>query len=484
MMKEDRNPSTDGKDSLQSDEKKHFFQPTENGWTIAIYAFLVALFYILCVMVGLNVDKIPNLLTFLFSVISPLVYGFCIAFVLSPLVKFFENRVLFMWKRKGLGFKHVLCIIFAYLVALAIVVVCVIFLIPQIASTYRQFSSQLSISIVNLRNALASLISRLPGAEQADAFVYFNINPDFRLNVQDFVIVDTLNNPWGFGIKVNNSSTQLEIQEMIDGIGKTIVDAINKALPSLFSSAWDVLLELKNLLLGLIISVYFLVCRRSLTNTIQKLARAWLPKKVYRRAGWLIEKGKNIFRDYIVVRILDSVIVGLITFIGLLIVQNPYALLISLVIAISALIPFIGPVIGISICSVLMLLLGFGYAFFFALVMVGVQLLDDRIIEPLLNKGHSQHRLAGIWVFSAIVLMSGLFGFIGLVFGIPIFAFLYSVIKEWSELRLRRSGQPIATADYGQLPPKRRKKKKLMLYADENIEATEETDNSSDEEPQ
>ena len=132
-----------------------------------------------------------------------------------------------------------------------------------------------------------------------------------------------------------------------------------------------------------------------------------------------------------------------------MIIRNPYALLLSVLIGVSALIPFIGPVIGIAVCTFIMFFVGIGYAIGFGAVMIGVQLLDDRIIEPLLYRGYSQHRLAGIWIFSAIIIMSGIFGILGFLLGIPLFAFIYTVIKEWSERRLAQEGLDTDTESYG-----------------------------------
>ena len=252
---------------------------------------------------------------------------------------------------------------------------------------------------------------------------------------------------------------------MFDGMVQNIVSAVTEALPGVLSSAINVLLGAKNVLLGVIISVYFLICKKSLLGTFNRLARAWMPLRVYRKSAWLVLKAKGIFRDYIVVRFLDSLIVALITFVGLLIMRNPYALLVSFIIGLSALIPFIGPVLGIATCTLMMLFVGIEYAIGFAIVMLAVQMVDDRFIEPMLNKGYSQHRLAGIWVFSAIVIMSGFFGFIGILLGIPLFAFIYSIIKDWSEKRLRRSGHAIETEEYGYDPFRRFQLSDIPLVA-------------------
>lgn len=428
--------------------KEHFFQPTVNGWTICAYVFLVALFFIACVLLGMNIRIIPKLLLGLLSVVSPLLYGFVISFVLSPVVRFFENKVFSKWRNKRQGLKHILCIIIVYVLVIALITFGVLFLIPQITSSYNDFSSQLSLNIVNIRNGIANVFDLFLGSDSSSSFIYYDVNPDFRKDVTDFVIADTLNTPLGTVLKTKNTATQDEVQALLNKIGKSITSAFNNAIPSIFKSAINLLLEAKNVLLGVIISIYFLISKNSIIRTFDRIAHAWMPAKAYRKFAWLVNKAKNIFRDYIIVRMLDSLIVGTITLIGLLIVGNKYAFLIAIVIGVSALIPFIGPVIGITFCAVMMMLLGFKYALGFAIVMVIVQLLDDRIFEPILNRGHSQHKLAGIWLFSAVVIMSGLFGVLGLLFGIPIFAFIYAIVKDWAEKRLRRTGQSIETDAY------------------------------------
>ncbi len=480
-MKKLEDVKTDSKGTKES----RFFIHTENGLTISVYALIVGLFLVICVILGLNVHLVPVAMETLLGVISPLLYGFLIAFMISPCVSFIEKKIFYKWKNKHLGLKHILSIVLAYLLIAAIIVVGTIFMVPQVISTYNELSEQLSSNLVNLRNWIAGIADKLPGAEKGNSYIYFNISSDYRLDVTDLVLAESLNTPYGSFLQNKNTSSQIEVQGMLDGIFNSIVTAFKEALPGMISSAWNILVGAKNILLGLIISVYFCVCQKSIVGNLNKLARTWMPEKAYGMCGWLITKAKGIFKDYIVVRILDSLIVALITFIGLLIVQNPYALLLSVVIGLSALIPFIGPVIGIAICTFIMFFVGIGYAIGFGAVMVGVQFLDDRILEPLLNRGYSQHRLAGIWVFSAIVIMSGLFGLIGFLLGIPLFAFIYSIVKELSEKRLRSSGQSTDTESYGFVSFKMRQEPKkppvIIEQWVESLNAEEELESSDGE---
>lgn len=473
----------EAKNSDKKAKESRLFIHTENGFTISVYTLIVALFLVLCVTVGLNIHMVPVALESLLGVFSPLIYGFLIAFMISPCVSFIEKKIFRKWRNKHLGIKHFLSIALAYLLIGAILVVGGIFLVPQVISTYNDLSAQLASNLVSLRNWIAGILEHFPGAEKSGAYIYYNISSDYRMDVTDLVMAESLNTPYGALLKSKNTATQMEVQEMLDSIVQGITTAFKDALPGMLSSALSILNGAKNLLLGLIISVYFCVCKKSILGNITKLAKAWMPSRTYHLTAWLVTKAKGIFKDYIVVRVLDSLIVALITFIGLLIVRNPYALLLSVVIGVSALIPFIGPVIGIAVCTFIMFFVGIGYAIGFGAVMVGVQFLDDRIIEPLLNKGYSQHRLAGIWVFSAIVIMSGFFGLFGFLLGIPIFAFIYSVVKDWSEKRLRRAGRAIDTESYGFVDFKMREEpKKAPVIFEQWVESvTAEHDGEAEE---
>lgn len=461
-----KSDETAGADS----EKKHFFQPTQNGWTVCVYVFLVALFYVVCVMLGLNIQIVPKLLLKVLSVVSPLIYGFVIAFVLTPVVRFFEKKIFRKWKKRHQTLKHILCITVVYVLVVALIALSVIFLVPQISVAYRDFTSQLSENVVTIRNAVADVLDKIRGSSGSGTYLYYDISSDLRMDVTDLVIADSLSGPFASALKAKNSVTQDEVQALFDRLGDSINASLTDALPSIFSSAVNILLEAKNILLGMIISVYFLVSKNAILRTFDHIAHAWLPARTYRKCAWLVNKAKNIFRDYIIVRVLDSFIVALISFIGLLIIGNDYALLLAMIIGLSAMIPFIGPAIGIAICSVMMLFLGFRYAIGFAIVMVAVQLLDDRIFEPLLNRGHSQHRLAGVWVFSAVVIMSGFFGFWGLLLGIPLFAFIYSIVKDLAEKKLKRNGMSIDTQCYGYVPLSLKKRRTILDHEKQVIE--------------
>ena len=128
----------DVKNDPKGTKESRFFIHTENGLTISVYALIVGLFLVLCVILGLNIHLVPVALEILLGVISPLLYGFLIAFMISPCVSFIEKKIFNKWRSKHLGLKRILSILLAYLLIASVIVVATIFMVPQVIDTYNE----------------------------------------------------------------------------------------------------------------------------------------------------------------------------------------------------------------------------------------------------------------------------------------------------------------------------------------------------------
>ncbi len=422
-----------------------FFEPNEKRNTVAAYILIVALFCVLCVIIGVNIGYIPVLFSYVFEVIKPILYGFAITFLLHPLVKFTENRILRNKKEKKAGLRHLLSVIIVYVTVIAVVSLFAVAVIPEIIDNYDTFRKSLTEYINAFQNKTAEFIGESSGEY---VYVYYDIIPDLRKNVTDNVFAFTLRDNQGFMLSANSSSVKQDVRELFDSILSAVGKALTDSLPGLFSSAMTVLTEAKNFIIGLFLSLYFLLGEEKHVSRLRHILKTWLPDKIYSRVVWLTNKAKNIFRDYIVVRLIDGIIMGILVFICLLIFQTPLSVLLALLMGFSSLFPFIGPIFGISIGFLVMLLIDVRYAFVFLTVTLLLNIIDSNYIEPLLNAGRNRDRLAAVWVFFAIVVMGGLFGLFGILLGIPIFAFIYAVFREFCEKRLREKALPVRTEDY------------------------------------
>lgn len=423
-----------------------FFEPNEKRNTVAVYVFLVALFCVLCTIIGINIKSLYSVAMFLFEVIKPLIYGVVIAFMMHPLVRFTETKILGNKKEKKIGFRHFISVVTVYIVVIALIFLFAVTVIPEIISNYDMFKDRLTEFAQNFENKTTEFISSSSAGESV--YIYHDGLPDLRKDPSDGLLYVTLRNFEGIRLSAKFGSARQEVKEVFDAILSSVTEMITNSLPGVFTSAMTIITETKNLIIGIVLSLYFLLGERNLLNRLHRIVKAWLSPKAYKRFMWVAGKSKNIFRDYIVVRLLDGLIVGVLLFICLYIFGTPFSVLLAVIMGVASLFPFIGPIIGTAAGAFVLLLVDFKYALLFLIVAVVLNLLDSRYVEPVLNAGRNQYKLAAIWIFAAIVVMGGLFGVVGILIGIPFVACVYAVIKELCDKKLRAIGESDKTYDY------------------------------------
>ncbi len=421
-----------------------FFEPNDKRTTVSVYIFIVALFCVFCVILGINIHFVPIIFGYIMNIIRPIIYGLILAFVLHPLVKLTEEKLLRKRKEKRLGFKRILSVIIVYATLISLVALFCVTVIPDIAANYDQFMLMFSDSVEIFQGKIAEVFSLLPGADSA--YAYYNVTPDLRTSVTENIFSDTLRNVNGFEI-ISKSTTQSEVKEIFGEVAESLRKWVTDSLPSFFSSAVAIITGAKNLLLAIVLSIYFLIGEEYLRSYLTRIFKAWMPSGIYGRLSWLFNKAKQIFRDYIVVRGLDCISVGILIYTCLAIFRTPYASFLSTIIGVSSFFPFVGPIVGILLGSLIITIVNFKYIIIYLAVTIGINILDSRYIEPLLSAGR-QDTLSAFWVFTSIIVMGGFFGLVGILIGIPLFAFIYSVIKELAEERLKNQGLPDNTFDW------------------------------------
>ena len=209
------------------------------------------------------------------------------------------------------------------------------------------------------------------------------------------------------------------------------------------------LVFLKNLLVGMIVSVYFMATKERCAAHARKLAYSLFSEEaVY----WVFRgsaKVDRIFSGFVRGKLLDSLIIGILCFVGMTALRMPYAMLISVVVGVTNIIPFFGPFIGAIPSGLLILLIDPLKALYFVLFILALQQFDGNILGPKIL-GDSTG-LSSFWVMFAILLAGGLFGFVGMVVGVPLFAVLYSILSGLVCHSLRRRGMPEETQAYYEL---------------------------------
>jgi predicted PurR-regulated permease PerM len=250
----------------------------------------------------------------------------------------------------------------------------------------------------------------------------------------------------------------------------TVLPGLQTAVASLTSSVVGMAKGLLNLVIGVIISVYLLSGRGHLLAQAKKTCYAVLGK---RRGGYLCNVctyANRVFGSFIGGKLLDSLIIGILCFLGLSILDMPYTMLISIIVGVTNIIPFFGPYLGAIPSALLLLVIDPMEALYFIIFILVLQQIDGNIIGPVILGDATG--LGSLWVVVAILVFGGLFGIFGMVIGVPLFAVLYKIASELINKLLEERGLSTATADYEQWnypprndsakwnPPSRRQKKK------------------------
>jgi len=355
--------------------------------------FPIVTYTVLLYLGASNLDIVLNFMSKILSVFMPLIIGIGIAFILNLLLNRFENNV---FKKRKI-FKNnkwiqnhlrMVSIFLTYLVTLLIFAVIIIFVFPQVAESAK------------------TLIDKLPEYSDKIAKYATKLYEDIGLNDEIMNQVFASSKDFFIGLSSFTAETLLKV------VGVTI---------GITSGAFVVLM-------GIIFSIYILGSKEKLIGIISKLNRAFLPEKTANYLSNLMNNVNNIFSKFVGGQITEAFILGTLCFIGLLIFKIPYAPLVSVLIAVTSLIPFVGAFIGTIPAILIIVMESPSKAIFFVIFIVILQQLEGNIIYPKVVG--DAIGIDGFWVFFAITVGGGLFGVLGMLLGVPLMALLYTVVRS------------------------------------------------------
>lgn len=383
--------------------------------TIAAYTLIVISIGAAIVLAISNISQVGAFFSKIFSILTPFFWGFAIAYILTPVLKYCERMLNRISKGKLKPRpQRTLSVICTYLFALIVLVVFFRIVVPQIAQSFATLASQIPGWIEQLKILTMDLVEK-----------YHLQNID--LNGVEAATFDKLLNT---------------LQEML----KNVSAALTSAIPQIIQATVNVTASVLNVIIGFIISVYMLFSKELFFARIRKLLTALFPERSVEKMASLIHESNEIFSGFINGKILDSFIIGLLCFIFMSIFGWPYAMLISVIVGVTNIIPYFGPFIG-AIPSILILLMVNPWtALWFAIFILVLQQIDGNIIGPKIL-GDSTG-LSAFWVIFAITIFGSLMGPLGMFIGVPLFAVIYSLIRQFAEWRLTKKGLPTATEEY------------------------------------
>ena len=204
-----------------------------------------------------------------------------------------------------------------------------------------------------------------------------------------------------------------------------------------------------NFIIGMIVCIYVLIEKDHFKGIFKKALYAFFPTRGANAILKTARKSNVIFGGFIAGKILDSIIIGILTYIILLIFRIPYPVLVSVIVGVTNVIPFFGPYIGAIPSTLLVLLASPIKALYFIIILIVIQQLDGNIIGPKIL-GNSTG-LSSFWVVFAIMLFGGVFGFWGMLFGVPVFGVIYFIIDNISEYFLKKKNMPLHSEHYNDI---------------------------------
>ncbi len=398
------------------------FHRNEKYDTIAIYAFLTVTASVLVCLALSNSTSLWGALSKFFDVIAPITYGAVIAYLINPLLRLFETKVFAFKKAKKdrPKLKRVLSMMCSYFVAVALITAFVILLVPQIVASYEQLSEQIT---DYLNSAL----------KWADSFV---------------------KESWIFNGKYEKLTDLIDINKITSDFKSLITDSfkvLETASNYIISYAGKFVIEVKNLLIGIIISIYLLWMKEGLAARIKKLLAATLGRKAYLNTVNLVRYTHESIGSFLIGKILDAAIIGLLTFIVTGILKIPYYPLISLVVAVTDIIPVFGPVIGAIPTGFIVLVTEPKKLIPFIITVIVIQQIDGNIIGPKILGEKSG--VSAMLMMISIVVGGGFFGIPGMLLAVPVFVVIYTLLKQFADKKLRDKNMTESTAFYESDPP-------------------------------
>ncbi|MPM56761.1 hypothetical protein SDC9_103575 [bioreactor metagenome] len=346
----------------------------------------------------------------LFRIIKPILYGFALAYLISPVIDWMEEsfvHTLFP-KLTDPGRRRALAVIFSYTVLVSGMVIFFSVVLPQLATS------------------IWGLLERGPE--------YFKATVDFAVHLYDRI--PFLDAPLTDADILALSDTALT------NIGAWITDRLPQVLGISFSMASSVF----NVVVSTVLSIYIVDSKEHLKGQFKKALYAFLPQKKVNRLIDIAQDADRIFGGFITGKLIDSIIIGLICYFGMSIMGMPETTLISCIVGVTNVIPYFGPFIGGIPTVILMLFLDPTRAVLYAVFIILLQQFDGNILGPKIL-GDSIG-ISALWVVVSVTLFGGLLGIFGMLFGVPLFALLHKIVNDSIRLRLEKKNMPIETAIY------------------------------------
>lgn len=410
------------------------------GWGITAFAVIAAgvLFYFSIDYMGDLVKAIRSLM----GILSPFIWGLVISYLLVPSMMMYERKlfrplVASIKKRRpkaNLSKKlpRVLALILAEIVMLLLITALIYLIVPQVYDSISAIITNSPAYFESASKAIDNLLHDFPEIEMYATKVFGNIT-------------ETLTK-WATN---------------------TLLPSMENIVTNITTGVFSVVKAVYNIAIGMIVSIYILYNKEPFIAHYRKTLYCLFKPEKARKISSALRFADRTFMGFIVGKLLDSAIIGMICYVGCVVMRMPYDLLISVIIGVTNIIPFFGPFIGAIPSALLVLLVDPKMCLWFVIFIIVLQQIDGNIIGPKILG--TSIGINGFWVLFSIVFFGGLFGFWGMLLGVPTFVIIYTAVERAVNRKLESRDLPTDASVYANLDyidpvthkpvPKRRGKK-------------------------
>ena len=377
--------------------------------TISVYALIVICCSIIFYFIASQIGSFSEKISMVIGIMYPFIIGFAIAYLLNFILDFYEVKTLgkMQWFSKlRKGQRRSIGLLLTYLTFACICYLFIHFIVPQLIDSIMGFVNDIPQYVDNVTKLFNDLMRET------------NISPEYASLIQEQM----------------NKYIQL-----IMDFAKEIIPVVGNTLKVIASSIW-------NIVLGIIISVYLLIDKENFFAINRKIICALFSTKTANRIFELTYRSNETFGKFLSGKIIDSAIIGVLSFVVFSIFKMPYTLLISVIVGVTNIIPFFGPFIGAIPAFIIILFVSPSKALVFLVLVFIIQQLDGNVIGPKIL-GDSIG-ISAFWILFAILVAGKFLGLVGMIIGVPLFAIVYSIIKEEIEYKLKTKDLPTDTKDY------------------------------------
>ncbi len=417
----------------------HKFSKNNKYYTIALYTIAVVTICSLIIRVIMNWESTSSTISHALKVLYPFLFGLLIAYFLNPLSKILDHFLNRFFKDRHPGIRKGLSILLSYIIVLGLIITVLFYIIPQIIDSLTQITSFIN----SAQSGYNQFMDKVLELEST--------HPEWDLS------------------GINDA-----MEEIPDKIINIITKAIPTIIPTIYNTSMSLISGFLNVIIAIIVSVYMLIDKNRLIFNAKRVIYAIFGQKTGDKLLHTGSECNRIFSSFIIGKLIDSLIIGILCFIAMSILKLPYALIISVIVGVTNMIPYFGPFIGAVPGILLLLFVSFKYALIFTVLIIVLQQFDGLYLGPKIL-GESTG-LRPLWIIFAITVGGSMAGVLGMFLGVPTLAVIAYILNYFIEKRLHKYGIFFLQKEEPEEPAG----EKTTETAEENIPVEEE--NSTDTE--